>query len=523
VSRTKAILLVALVAASAWALWPPADERKTISLGGGTAQPDAGKAARPYQIKMAPWLYLPGTMPMNVGKPLTGMLDVAEKFEALHPDTHVEFVGTPTVREWLVTQLSAGLAPDILQVNVEEVWQDVQKGWYLPLDAYLERPNPFVKPGSPGAEQWWDLFKYQAITRGKAAPDGKSYCISYDMIETGIFYNKDIFKRLGLEVPKDWQEFDALQQRLAEAGYTPLLVPIWSAADWGVDLVFDQLYYPILPGIDLVQDPVREKYLQGYLDWDEICFLRTKGFFTRDDPRWVELWRIIKAWRRHWNKDLTTADPLRLFITQKGAMHWASSFTVQKLARDPDMPFEWGVFYPPPIPPSVSPYADGHPMCVIGGAAMQYTVTNTAFSDTGDPATSERLKRVIAFLQFMTTPENAEHVINEVLSLLPNVKGAEPLPELEFFDEVLRRRYTTTKWVYTFDMRFNEIFSRMLELYLAGGVNEDEYLEWTERNLDFAARGIVRRKNLDLAPLEKAWDALAPARRGMKGLPHAAQ
>ena len=522
--KAKYILLAMILAVGVWALWPPgSQEDGSIRLGARRPASEAGAAGRKYHLRMAPGLYLPGTMPGNVGKPLTGLLDVAEKFEELYPDTYVEFVGTPAVREWLVTQLAAGMAPDILNVNVEDVWQDVQKGWYVPLDAYLDKPSPFVKPGEPGSRQWWDAFKYEAITRGKAAPDGKSYCISYDMVETGIFYNQDIFDRLGLKPPRDWVEFLDMQARLREAGYVPLLVPMVSASDWGVDLVFDQLYDPILPGIDLVKDPVREPYLEGYLDWDEICFLYGKGFFTRKDPRWVEVWRIIKEWRQHWNKDLTTADMMRLFITEKGAMYWSASWTVQQLARDPDIPFRWGVFYPPPIPASCSPYADGHPMCVIGGSAMQYVVTNTAFSDTGDPATSERLKRAIAFLQFLTLPENTDRVVNEVLSMLPNVKGVEPHKELIPFDEFLRRRYTTTKWSYTFDMRFNEILIRMLDLYLNGGIDDDEYLAWTERNLDFAVKTTVRRKKVDFTAIQRAWDAMAPARARMKGLPDAAQ
>lgn len=154
---------------------------------------------------------------------------------------------------------------------------------------------------------------------------------------------------------------------------------------------------------------------------------------------------------------------------------------------------------------------------------MQFVVTNTAFSDTADMATSERLKRAVAFLQFLTLPENADRAVNEVLSMLPNVKGVAPHPELQPFDDFLDRRYTTTKWSYTFDMRFNEILVRMLDLYLNGGIEEDEYLAWTERNLAFAVQTTARRKKIDFDAIQRAWDALAPVRKNMKGLPDAAK
>ena len=34
----------------------------------------------------------------------------------------------------------------------------------------------------PGYDQWWDMFKYQAISRGKAAPDNLNYCLSFYMV-----------------------------------------------------------------------------------------------------------------------------------------------------------------------------------------------------------------------------------------------------------------------------------------------------------------------------------------------------
>ena len=460
-------------------------------------------------------MYMPGRRPMDIGQPLQGLFKVAREFEKLYPDTRIEFSEAPVgSREYLVTQLAAEQAPEILNVNVEDVWQDVQKGWYVALDSYLEQPNPFVK----GNKQWWDQFKYQAMSRGKAAPDGKMYCITFDMVETGIFYNKDIFKRLGLSVPKDWPEFIDVQEKIKRARLIPLLVGSTDIADWGMDLIFDQVYGEILPGLDLHKDPVRELSLAGYLDWDEIAFLAGKGYFTKRDARFVETFRLLKSWRTYWPKSLTD-NLAKLFMTQKGAMWWSGSWAVNRLERDPQVKFDWGVFYLPPIPRSYNRFADGHEQVVIGGAGTQFEVTKTAFNDTHDPATSTKLKRAIAFLQFLTVPKNTDLVVNEILAFLPNIVGAEPNPSLLPFHEFLQRKCSKTKWLYTFDLRFNEIYRRMLDLYLNDGIEEAEFIEWMEKNVRTASETVVRRKGLDLSKFEGAWQANAPLRAGMRELP----
>jgi raffinose/stachyose/melibiose transport system substrate-binding protein len=345
------------------------------------------------------------------------------------------------------------------------------------------------------------------------------YCITFDMVETGIFYNKDIFRRLGLRVPKDWPEFMKAQEKIARAGLIPLLGSTDAMADWGMDLIFDQLYGGVLEGIDLVKDPIREQYLEGYLDWDEIAFLQKKGFFTRKDARYVETFRLMKDWRRYWQKNLASPELTKLFLTQRGAMMWNGSWMVNRMVRDPQVDFDWGVFYLPPMPKSFHRFADGHEMVVIGGSGTQFEITNSGFNDTGNPATSEKLKRCVAFLQFLCLPKNTEAVINEILAFLPNIKGVKPRPELLPFHEFLQRKYTTTKWLYTFDLRFNEIFRRMLNLYLDSGISEDEFMTWMESNVKTASETVVRRKRLDLAPYEAKWQELAPLRAKMEDLP----
>ncbi len=521
--RWTSLTVICLV--GLWLIWPTSEV--SVEAGPTTDLPPSNASAR-YVIKFSPGaFYMPGYIPFGIGSPMKGLGEVIRKFEAHYPDTRVEVVTVPMVREYLVTQLSSGSAPDIVNVNVEDVWTDVQKGWYVALDPYLEGPNRFIReqgdPSQPGYNQWWDMFKYQAISRGKAAPDNLNYCLSYDMIETGIYYNKNMFREVGAEVPENWDQFLVVLEKIKKAGHIPILMNIDSFTDWCNDLFFDQLYSSLLPGIDLVKDPVREAYLQGYLDWDEICFLHKKGFFTAEDPRYAEMWRLMHDFRQYSNADLTATDLIREFVTQKAAMFWFSSQLTYRLIADRNLGFEWGVFYLPQFTKNTSKYASGKPMCVIGGSANQYEVTNSSYNDTGDPKTSEKLDRVIALLQFMTVPENHERIVNEVPILLPNIVGVAARPELRPFEEILARDYTTTKWVFTFDLKFAEIQRRMLELYLNDGISLEEFLDWAYSNLDAATQNLLKRKHIDLDRLQATWDELAPIRAHYEDLPPGAR
>lgn len=485
-----------------------------------------------YVIRFVPGaFYLPGSVPQGLGPPLQGLSHVVAAFEKRFPDTRVDIVNVPTTtREYLVTQLSGGSAPDIVTVNVEDVWVDVQKHWYVPLDRFLEAPNPFVvaqgRPGAPGTRQWWDMFRYQAVTRGKQAPDGGNYCLSLDMVETGIFYNKTFFAAHGLRPPANWSEFMALLQRIRALGKVPLGATIDMLADWGQDILFDQLYYGILPGIDLKQDPVREAYLQGYLDDDELTVLHRHGFFTQRDPRYRQIWELMHRLTRYCNRDLSSTDIVRSFINQEAVMIWNGSWFVGRLTADHDLGFDWGVFYLPPLTKASSPYAVDVPTCVIGGVGTQYEVTNSALSDT-DPslpfatriARSERLRRVVALLQFICLPENTAAIVNEYPCFIPNIVGVPVLPPLKPFEQILQRRYTTTKWLFSFDLRFTDITRRMLLLYLSDGIDLDGFMDWQVRNIDAATANFVSRKYSDLAPLEAEWTRKAPLRAPYAGLP----
>lgn len=452
-------------------------------------RPEGPSIGKKYNIVMYAWEYRPGFQPQAIGPPNQQMQRVAEEYMKLHPDVSIDFrvvgrQGDATEGEWMKPQLMEGIAPDIIGVNTEVVWPDVDKGWWVSFEPYMARPNPYIPKGQSGSEQWWDLFANPALTRAKRAPNGQLYSLSFDLVETGIFYNRDIFRKCGINVPrgwsgpKDWQEFLELQRTIRKHGYIPLIMRIEWARDWAQDYLFDQLFYEIIEEIDREKGrPDEEEYLRGYLFPRELCWLVKKGYFSPASRRYREIWRLMRQWREFWSKDLSNTDQNRLFLLQKGAMIWDGSWLIRRMKLDPLVDFEWGIFYLPPITSRTSPYACGAEPAVIGGAGMQYSVSSSAIR-------KNQAEQAMDFLYYLTRPDNAERIIGEAGLFIPNIKGAKMSSELQPFAEIIKHRYCTVKWLNSFRTEFTDMHQRLIELFLGDGISLDEFLLNVDENMN---------------------------------------
>jgi ABC-type glycerol-3-phosphate transport system substrate-binding protein len=120
----------------------------------------------------------------------------------------------------LQAKFAAGEVPDIIIGKAQDVATCT--------------PSGNIAPASPG------LLKY---VREEALPSvssgGLAYGIPYNAFYQGVFYNKDVFERLGLSVPRTRAELDALVGRLRAAGVTPFAAAF--GENWYVGNVMMQL------------------------------------------------------------------------------------------------------------------------------------------------------------------------------------------------------------------------------------------------------------------------------------------
>lgn len=72
-------------------------------------------------------------------------------------------------------------------------------------------------------EEFLSNFNESLIAAGNV--DGKQYALPYQLVFNQPVYNVDIFEKLGLKPPKDWEGFLALCETLKENGYIPIAFP----------------------------------------------------------------------------------------------------------------------------------------------------------------------------------------------------------------------------------------------------------------------------------------------------------
>jgi raffinose/stachyose/melibiose transport system substrate-binding protein len=117
---------------------------------------------------------------------------------------------------------------------------------------------------------------YDLALSSMTLQDGTVYGLSWNYLAVGAFYNKDIFAKYNLDIPKDWDAFLQVCETLKENGVTPIVSPLgdgWTS-QYPLYTAGDNLLY--------AKDP----------NYDKELLAGEKKF---NDPLWVETWERVKT------------------------------------------------------------------------------------------------------------------------------------------------------------------------------------------------------------------------------------
>jgi len=322
---------------------------------------------------------------------------LVEEFNKKNPDYQVKAVYKGNYGESMnagIAAFRAGNAPDILQVfEVGTATMMYAKGAIKPVQQMSEEAGNPIDPKE----------FIGAVAGYYSSADGKLVSMPFNSSTVVFYYNKDAFKKAGLDAdkpPKTWEELAAAGQKLKaagqECGYTtswPSWVQLETFSAWhNVPYATKDNGFGGLDARIAINTPLHVRHLEN------LAKLGKEGIFMyggRGD------------------------EPNSLFISGKCAMITGSSGLRANIAKNAK--FEFGTS-------TVPYYADvqGAPQNTIIGGASLWVFANKK---------PETYKGVTAFFKFLASPEIAARW-HQQTGYVPVTKAAYELTKKDgFYDK----------------------------------------------------------------------------------------
>ena len=192
--------------------------------------------------------------------------ELAEKFNETHDDIYLQVDSPNDAMTILKTQLTKEDYPDIIGIG-----GDINYSYFLDSDLLMDISD------FDGLDEVKEV--YQDIAKDlEFVPEDGTYAMPYMANAAGVLYNKDMFEEHNWEIPKTWDEFTALCEKIQDEGVTPLVFgyrDIWTClAPWNalaVDLAPVDVCAQVNAGNTTFADNYREvaekqKQLLNYTD-----------------------------------------------------------------------------------------------------------------------------------------------------------------------------------------------------------------------------------------------------------------
>jgi raffinose/stachyose/melibiose transport system substrate-binding protein len=362
-------------------------------------------------------------------------------------------------RAWLATRELANRMPDIFEPGTTAIVLDgVSKKWWVDLDPYLDLPNPYVK----GNKRWRDMILPGLLDQGKYL-DNRSYVFNADAAEWAIFYNKDVFKKVGVQAPATWADLMDVARKLAAAGYGALSLQGATGLSSFAIVIESMLW------AGAFKSKADEAYFMSPLDW---CHAVKAGKLVKTGPRTRQAWQLIKAFAAYWPKGALVATDYRSFTSGKTAMWYTGSWAIGSLQNAIKKSFEMGVFPIPPITKASSPLAIGDTYSGIGAMASgnPLSIPTTAVQNG-------HVELAIDFLRFYSQPE----VIGPLAlsqGLTPAVVGIKNLPPLiqQVTEQVIAKQSLLGPVYFDLNTELTTKEGQLCQGYLSGALSLDTAL-----------------------------------------------
>ncbi|RED51975.1 ABC transporter substrate-binding protein [Cohnella phaseoli] len=359
---------------------------------------------------------------------------IADEFMKLHPNVTIEWARTKPVgglqnevAEWLTTQVAAGTAPAITFT-----WGNAyqERGWYESLSADLDTPNEYM----PGNEKWRELFPDYLMTHRELV-DAHQNLVAipfalYSGPPTGYYINKDLFAKYGLQPPKTWAEQFEVAKTFKENGIIPF-------APWGffkkIELSHWNIQFSVGPAYAGAIMDKTDYNKDGQIELAENIRAVKQGLYSPLEHEYAkEVYTELKKFYKDFlSPGWQDTDYTKLWNEGKVAMKEEGVWALPAENGNMERQFEFGLI-PPPL---VTEFAakDIEPLKIEftekgpfqPGPDLSLNVLKPVVENNPDLR-----EAAIAFLKFLTLPENVSMAVVEQGAALGAVRGSEIPPLL---------------------------------------------------------------------------------------------
>ncbi|MBS4208245.1 extracellular solute-binding protein [Bacillus sp. FJAT-50079] len=293
---------------------------------------------------------------------------VVDKFKEMNPGVEVK-VETGDV------QVESGSLPALLQSGVntpDAILMNAGPGRVSILsEAELIQPINHLYERN----NWQDQlrpFAYNLI-----AGDEEIYELPHMIDAIALYYNKEIFEKHNIEIPKTSEEFLAVLQSLADAGEEPITVGARNG--YAIGWIFSVMLEAVV-GTEKV-----EEIIYGDGKWN--------------DPKVVEVAQMLADWVEKGfipkeSVTLTQADSSFKFLNKQAAIYSAGTYIITDLSEQ-NLENDVGYFMMPS-------FIDGKTAKPTGGIGQTWVIPTKA----EDPELAEK------WLNFIVSKEFSETVMN---------------------------------------------------------------------------------------------------------------
>jgi len=450
----------------------------------------------------------------------TGMEQVGEAYERLHPgvDVKIQIVPGDGYVTWIRAAIAGGdqTAPDIFNINMTSGYFEAGKA--ISLKPYLQSVSPYT--GKP----WIDSFYPEYIEMSRSGTDYPDVPLSF--VDIGFFYNKDLFRKAGVEPPTTWGELLDVCEKLQQTDVFPVgiagdLDNYWQGTvGWLVRVLCDAYYFEEVPDLmarqgDFAYDPETDG--RFHMDpADPYCDLLVNipvertiqaildGKIRLDGPRMREIYTRLRDFARYWQPGYNGANffsARQLFMTQRVAMLLAASPEVLAIEYDmkdlpPDSQFEWGIFRIPSIEDSrfvkIKTRGAGGPLPVYGIVRK----------------TKEQQDRVADFLMYLFRPESCRILVERALEDEQPLIGPFAVKGVSL-PEGMEEKYAPFFGLGRQKVEFRGLtdeqesvwrWSTLAQDYMAGRMSLGDFLDQYQRIMVQAIPRVIKLQNLDMNP-----------------------